>query len=78
MTDRRARAMPAATAGATTRKELAWVGGNGMPRKKGHQRGAGKHATGQRKGKGASLRVVEQRDADAAAAPAAAAQCLHT
>ena len=41
-----------------------------MPRKKGHKRGAGKHATGQRKGKGASLRVVEQRDA--AAAPAAA------
>ena len=43
--------------------------GKRMPRKKGHKRGAGKHATGQRKGKGASVRVVEQR---AAAAPAAA------
>ena len=32
--------------------------GKRMPRKKGHKRGAGKHATGQRKGKGASVRVV--------------------
>ena len=32
----------------------------GMPRRKGHTRGAGKHATGQRKGAGASLWVVER------------------
>ena len=46
------------------------MGGKGMPRKKGHKRGAGKHATGQRKSKGASLRVVEQRAAACAPAPA--------
>ena len=47
--------------------------GKRMPRKKGRKLGAGKHATGQRKGKGASVRLVEQRAAapDGAAAPAA-------
>ena len=33
--------------------------GKRMPRKKGHKLGAGKHATGQRKGKGASRETVE-------------------
>jgi hypothetical protein len=51
-----------------------------MPRKKGQKKGVGKHATGQRKVSGASLRAMEQRAAPppaaraaAAAAPAAAA-----
>eukprot|EP01043_Picozoa_sp_COSAG02_P105266 COSAG02_NODE_41267_length_396_cov_0.922559_1_plen_64_part_01 len=44
-----------------------------MPRKKGQKKGVGKHATGQRKVAGASLRAVEQRAAPPPAAPAAAA-----
>ena len=45
-------------------KDLARPGlGERMPRKKGHKRGAGKHATGQRKSKGANLAQVLWREA---------------
>ena len=45
-----------------------------MPRKKGHTRGAGKHATGRRKSKGANLEQVLRREArDQPTAPRVAA-----